>query len=336
MCHVLCAMCCVLHAMHCAACYVPCVMHRVPCAVCHVSCTVCHVPCATCCVPCATCCVPYAMYPMLCAACCVLHGMCSVLRHVPHALCCVSCAACHVLCAMCHVHCRVPCAARHVPCAAYHVPCSRPWAVCCMSCAMLCRVPCCAVCHVPHMMGAVPRCCHVQHTMPCATCCAESQVLFAVCVPTASCHALCDTAPCAVCHASFTLCHASFTLCRALCVAVPVPADAPGEVTSTGVGCHPRPPRGLRLGAGAAVTGQGPPKSLPRGCHQAGLRGRGCCRRPGCRHRGASLFPPGQPLARSLGWPRRTAMTLWRCPLLALPHAGRARCPHRPDQPAYL
>lgn len=243
----------------------PCPAH----CLCHVPCTMCHVPCPMCYTMCcglrATHCMPHAVP---CAVCCMLYTVPCAVRHVPHT--------------MCHMLCTVPCAVYHMPCTMFHVLCG----VCCMPCtvpcAVLCHVPCTArraLCHAAAMCSALSAARYLLHQTPGAVCC----------VPAAYCHVLCDTVPCVL---------------HPPCVAVPVLADAPGAVTSTGAGCHPKPPQGLKLGLGAAVTGQGPPKTLPGGCHRAGLLDQGCRHHPGCQRRGASLSRSRQPLTRPLGWPR--------------------------------
>lgn len=234
--------------------------------------------------------VPRATYRVPCTMCHVLYHVLWVACHALHATRCAMCCTLHAVhCAMC----RVPCATYHVPYAMYCAMCCVPYAmhhvpraVWCMlhamHCAMLCHVPCTArraLCHTAAVCSALSTARYLLHQTPGAV----------RRVPAAYCHVLCDTVPCVL---------------HPPCVAVLVPADAPGAVTSTGAGCHPKPSQGLKLGPGAAVTGQGSPKTLPGGCHQAGLLDQGCRHHPGCQHRDASLSRSGQPLTRPLGWPR--------------------------------
>lgn len=290
--------------------------------------------------------VPCATSLMPCAACSALHCMCSmlhhVLPHVPCTLCCMSCATYHVPCATYSTMCCIPHATNHMPCAACH-------ALCCMPCAVPCAVlhvlhgPCatcslpCAMYHMPYVTCCmIHRMCSMLHYVPphvpCALCCVSCCVAYATChVP----HCAMCSAPSGVPRllhqkpGAFTVCHSPpgtccvhratcrvpFTLCHALRVAVPVAADAPGQVASSGVRCDPRPPQQLKLGPGAVATQE------PHEWHRA---------RPGP---GMLLSPevPACPHPGSHSPIHQHSHADPPCRPLALRH--RAPCPHLPVHP---
>lgn len=232
-----------------AGCRVPCAACRVPWATCHVPCAVCHVssavPCAVGCVPCTVCHAPYVARHALCrvpravchasgTACRLLHGTRSVLHHVPPP-----------------VPRRLgsaPRAVRCVPRATRVAACRVPRAAC--------RVPCCATRRLPQHgrhAALLPRAAHqVLSTIRCAE--SRGCSLCAACrVPYTLCHALGDTVPCAVCPSPCATRSVSPSRCRQMLL---------GRCCPPGWGCDPRPPRGPKLGPGAAVT----VRSHPRAC----------------------------------------------------------------------
>lgn len=193
-------------------------------------------------------------------------NVCHTLCHVCHAMCLVLFTGCFTVCAicyaMCHPMCQLLSAVYRVPGTMFHVPHSLLCVMCCVLHAM-CHVPSCAMCCVPHAGHSATPLPRAAHQVPCAACCATSQVYSLL--PTVLCHVLCliHPVPCTLCH------HLGAS-------------RSPGEVTQ---GHH----------------GTGLPMSLPHGCHQRGFQGWGCCCYPGCWQRGASLSSFGQPLARAPG-----------------------------------